>query len=266
MKLNNYSVEIVSNDLHSYGIPKNEDKGYVIMKDSEQYGIKLTNHSNKKTNATISIDGSSVGTFRIDPYDTFNITRPSDTPKNFTFYEIGSSGAKKAGIVKGESENGLISVSFIPEKTKYTVKSSQQSVYPSTQGYPSHRGFSSYESFPSQGHTPSSLGGMFFSCNNGKESIDDESDDDMGFDIFDSCTIDLPPKNKKKRKSNFKQGGTGLQGYNSQKFKKADKIELDYNNETVINLRLVANGEDYNEITSLKNRMVYKTPIPSLPV
>jgi hypothetical protein len=110
MKLNDFEVVIPEGD--------ETEVGYVCLKHGTQYSIKLRNHSERLLcNATVEIDGRSVGTWRVDQGDTITIERPVHDSGRFTFYQEGTPEATKANI-RLTDELGLISVLFRPEKRK----------------------------------------------------------------------------------------------------------------------------------------------------
>jgi hypothetical protein len=110
MKLNDFEVVIPEGD--------ETEVGYVCLKHGTQYSIKLRNYSERlRCNATVKIDGRSVGTWRVDRSDTITIERPVHDSGRFTFYQEGTPEAAKANI-RATEELGLISVLFRPEKEK----------------------------------------------------------------------------------------------------------------------------------------------------
>ena len=90
-----------------------------------KYSIKLQNHAGTLCDATITLDDDNVGTFRIRPYETIEIERPSYNNKQFTYFKGGSSQSLKAGYEKGNSNNGLVKVVFKPGKKPPFVNFSQ---------------------------------------------------------------------------------------------------------------------------------------------
>jgi hypothetical protein len=110
MKLNDFEVVIPEGD--------ETEVGYICLKHGMQYSIKLRNHSERlRCNATVKMDGSAVGTWRVDRSDTITIERPVHDSGRFTFYQEGTPEAAKANI-RATEELGLISVLFRPEKGK----------------------------------------------------------------------------------------------------------------------------------------------------
>jgi hypothetical protein len=108
MKLNDFEVVIPEGD--------ETEVGHVCLKHGTQYSIKLRNHSERLLcNATVKIDGRSVGTWRVAQSEAITIERPLHDSGRFTFYQEGTPEAAKANI-RLTDVLGLISVIFIPEK------------------------------------------------------------------------------------------------------------------------------------------------------
>ncbi|MCX6875949.1 MAG: hypothetical protein NTW21_19395 [Verrucomicrobia bacterium] len=93
----------------------NLGNGYVEMRHNTQYSLNLKNHRRVPCDAEVAIDGIHVGTWRIRERDEITVDRPVHDTGRFTFFEVGTEAARAAGIAKN-TENGLISVTFKPEK------------------------------------------------------------------------------------------------------------------------------------------------------
>jgi hypothetical protein len=89
---------------------------YVQVTDHSEYGILLRNTRGVRSRAEIRIDGESVGTWILSAHQTVTIERPIKEKRAFTFVADTSAAAKSAGVVAGASQNGLVSVTFTPEK------------------------------------------------------------------------------------------------------------------------------------------------------
>lgn len=113
VSLNEFAVKIVGDDVshfkrgayHYYGIPH-----------LGEYRIKLTNDRETRCDAEVSVDGESVGKWRINPHSSITVERPAKLNRRFVFVEEGGSTARGAGVVSGRRDNGLITVVFRPEK------------------------------------------------------------------------------------------------------------------------------------------------------
>lgn len=118
MKLNEFSVTISEGEEAS--------GGYVYMKHGTQYTILLQNESNRRCDAEVYLDNQQVGIWRINAFTTERIERPTHDHGRFTFYQVGTLEAIKAGISKN-SNNGLIRVLFKPERQQIYVNALMQS-------------------------------------------------------------------------------------------------------------------------------------------
>jgi hypothetical protein len=109
MRLQDYSV----------AIPQGTEtgNGYVEMAHGSQYNLLLSNHSGRKTDAEVYVDGKSVGVFRLDPYQSWSIERPVNEKKLFTFFNDGSAEFYQSDLGNvSKNDLGLITVIFKPEK------------------------------------------------------------------------------------------------------------------------------------------------------
>jgi hypothetical protein len=100
------------------GFSVKEHNGYVRLKPNTTYSLMLKNNTNTRCDAQVTIDGASVGVFRIAPNWFTVLERPQSEAKNFCFVLAGSAGS---GITRGTTTNGLISVKFTPEETRSTL-------------------------------------------------------------------------------------------------------------------------------------------------
>lgn len=108
MRISNFSVVIPEGIEH--------ETGYVEMIHDTQYKLRLVNHSNKRCNVRLTIDGKKVGTWRISSKSSIDLERPSNDNGKFTFYRCGSIESEDAGI-EHDNNAGLIQATFMPEKT-----------------------------------------------------------------------------------------------------------------------------------------------------
>src|SRR3989338_5157606 len=90
---------------------------YVRLRHKHHYKIKLINRTARRANAYLSIDGQSVGVFRVNPRSKIVVDRPQHIDKQFLFLRAGSHSAHNIGAASGVSTNGLVSVQFVPEIT-----------------------------------------------------------------------------------------------------------------------------------------------------
>lgn len=94
-----------------------EDHGYSILKDRQEYSIKITNYGRVRCNAKIQLDGKDIGTFRLEAGQSSNLEHPVQYQNRFVFCVEGTLKARIAGI--GDVPPallGLLKVTFLPEK------------------------------------------------------------------------------------------------------------------------------------------------------
>jgi len=116
MKNNEFEIEIPEG--------KPLENGYVEMRHNTQYSLILKNHRWVPCDAEVVIDGIHVGTWRVESRNEIRIERPVHDTGHFTFFEVGSEEAGKAGIAKN-SENGLVSVTFKPKKEEEGLRAAE---------------------------------------------------------------------------------------------------------------------------------------------
>lgn len=208
MKVDNFSLIVE---------PGKEDKdGYVTLEHETKYTIILGNHSRKRCNVYIEIDGESVGAWRIEAWDTIELKRPSHDSGHFTFYKVASSEGKAIGLDKVDrTRQGLISARFVPEFDSFKQpKSVERSAL-----YKDVEDFDDYENYRS--------GGRAGGCGAGTS--------------------------RSRNLNSYSAGGTGLQGDSGQRFGVASRIKENLNNAVTINLRLVASREEPRPLKQRSN-------------
>lgn len=103
-------------------IPEGSERGegYVALSHGRQYAIQLGNHSSRRCQAEVSLDGKSIGTFILSGHSSARLERaPHDTGR-FTFYADATAEAEAAGLATiSRPDRGLVQVKFTPEKTRY---------------------------------------------------------------------------------------------------------------------------------------------------
>lgn len=118
--LNGFSVSIKGNEAVYI---QNGKHNYFSLPHMAEYSINLTNNRSTRCDAEVSIDGESVGIWRIEAHDNIILERPANTNRRFVFVDEKSSVAQGAGI-EYNNNNGLIKVVFSPERaTGYQMQS-----------------------------------------------------------------------------------------------------------------------------------------------
>lgn len=89
--------------------------GHVRLNHGQRYTIRLSNSSAMRCDAKVTIDGHTVGVWRLPAHATIEVARPVHDTGCFTFYAIGTREAKLAHLRQNE-ELGLITVEVTPER------------------------------------------------------------------------------------------------------------------------------------------------------
>jgi len=114
MLLNNFSVRIVGGTEVA--------GGYIELAHGKQYSIVLGNKNPHRCDAKVTIDGKTIGEFRVNGHSSITLERPVHDSGKFTFYKSGSVEAEQVKLDEDSAELGLVSVIFTPEyQTHYTV-------------------------------------------------------------------------------------------------------------------------------------------------
>lgn len=93
-----------------------EAGGYVRMRDGEVYQICLSSSRSERTDVALSVDGLSVGEFRLAPYSSFCLEGPLHDSGRFTFYKSDRQGGVLSGSNQvARDDRGRIAAQFIPE-------------------------------------------------------------------------------------------------------------------------------------------------------
>lgn len=113
MRKGDYGLKVLSCD--------ELDNGIVLVKHMQQYKLRLTNFNPKlNCDASVEIDGKFVGRFRIKPYSSITIERPTNDTGKFTFYRHGTREANLAGLIEDAAE-GNITVTFYKESREEPI-------------------------------------------------------------------------------------------------------------------------------------------------
>lgn len=112
---NEYNIQI---ETSSGAVSSHTENGhrYVPLKHSTEYKVRLTNPTSTRCNVVLSIDQKTMGKWRINPYSSIVLERPSDSSRKFIFVKENSFEAGMGGVRSGSFSNGLIEAKFIPER------------------------------------------------------------------------------------------------------------------------------------------------------
>ena len=112
-----FSLEIETCAAQGHFVPcETLSAQYRGLVDGSTYRVVLVNHLDVEADAVLEIDGRVQGTYRLNPRETFPVERPANTQRSFVFVKENGTLAREAGVVSGESENGLVKVEFKPRK------------------------------------------------------------------------------------------------------------------------------------------------------
>jgi hypothetical protein len=108
MYLNQFSVRVPEG---------RERSGYVELPHGTKFSLVLRNNRTVRCDARVEINGEYVGTWRIAAKSSFRTDRAVHDDGQFTFYKADTHDGQRVGI-RGDPNNGLITVVFIPEKER----------------------------------------------------------------------------------------------------------------------------------------------------
>ncbi len=149
MYRNGFGVEILTD--RGMSAPFIRGEQYVPLREGAEYKIRLTNNRNVRADATIEVDGKEIGRWRVPANESITIERPAGIDQRLTFVSEQSRMGMRAGVIPGRFENGVIQITFYPER-EYVLESRQVLSAPmtraSTSGSPMALGVTSsrYES------------------------------------------------------------------------------------------------------------------------
>jgi len=204
--------------------------GYVVMQHGQQYKLVLRNDKDVPCDAEVVIGGKNVGKWRVGARSAITLERPVNDHGCFTFYEAGTPEGDAAGIVKGDSHNGLISVTFRPGQVKSRpLVSVTNSRWRWINGW-MHRDL--YDPWDRYVHYDPCVypGTVHYSYN----SV-------VGYSGDGGRTWNCVAENKEVSGPSYKEGCTGLSGHSSQEFSYVEELDYEYGQEVTIHLRLVSN-------------------------
>lgn len=112
MRIGNFSARI----------PQGNEKGsgHVYLPHGSQYTVDLRNQwYDRDCDATLTIDGKDMGTYRVPSNGSVVLERSSADQGKFTFFADGTAEAAAAGILMVDNpDRGLVSVRFRPAKAR----------------------------------------------------------------------------------------------------------------------------------------------------
>lgn len=110
-----------------------DDTRYVALPAGTEYGLRLSNGSSSRCDADVYVDGKLAGSWLVPAHSSITIERPIYSNSKFKFYSEYSEDTIYKIRIPLDYYNGLVSVTFKPEK-RYKARSNTQLV-------PSHTSF-----------------------------------------------------------------------------------------------------------------------------
>lgn len=114
VNLNGFGFTIISDDVTHF-TRQNGKHNYFSLRNLSEYKIKLINNRKTRSDANVSIDGESIGTWRIPSFSSIIIQRPANVNRKLIFIKENSYTAKYTDISQNDYNNGLVTVVFTPE-------------------------------------------------------------------------------------------------------------------------------------------------------
>ena len=120
MRLNGFSITVCTAGTGWFsggGIRElnEDDEGYVALPHESEYSLKLENHRNTRCDIMVYVDGESIGCWRINEFSSIVIERPGHSARKLVFVKEDTTEAKMGDVKSGNKDNGLIKVIFKPE-------------------------------------------------------------------------------------------------------------------------------------------------------
>lgn len=215
---------MIGNNFHRF--IKNGHIYYAIPHNSP-YKVKMTNNSNHRANATLKIDGDTMGVWRLEAYSDITVERPTNNNRKFTFVRETSWQADMGGVARGSSQNGLVEVIFVPE-----IKNTFPTDFDHDINYNNMPEFNTR------------LSNQLFSRkeSQGFQKQSNQINESMG--LSDSMNF---------TNSSYGVGGTVLGGSSSQRFSSASAIIEDHSRKQTKRIRLVVPEND-QPFVSIRSR------------
>jgi phage terminase large subunit-like protein len=114
MRHNGFQLDIMSNGSIISEMTR-DNAVYIPLPHESEYQIVMQNNRGTRCTAVVSVDGQSIGTFVLDPWETLKLERSAAQKRKFVFLKEDSTEARSSGATRGKSTNGLVTVEFTPE-------------------------------------------------------------------------------------------------------------------------------------------------------
>lgn len=216
MRVGNYSLMI------SEGVERSS--GHVEIAHGTKFTLRLNNNQSRRCTACVTLDGKTIGEFRLDGWQQMSLERAPHDPGCFTFYKADTGEAAAGGVANvARMSRGLVEVVFTPEK-----RSAPAVV----------RMAGCVKSMNASGAMPDAIGIA-----------------ETGFD--EELTSQRMSRGAP---MNFAPGITGLSGRSNQSFMTVPDMDVEASEAVTITLRLVAPVDEPRELTSAPRG----NPIPAV--
>jgi len=214
--LNRFSLEIIASGMPVEKIIR-KGGNYFAMPHETEYKIRLRNDHDINVDAHVWVDGKKAGVWRINPLSEIEIERPSDVARKFVLLKEGSKEALVAGIDSGHNDNGLIRVTFKPEKVPEYLRNLETVSYFNT---------SNSNSIPR-------------TCGVNNQAYSDTVTPQNKYYRSNQCMNDYY-----RLANSFQSGATALGDDSYQRFRRVSSLhEIDKKNITTIFVRLVVDND-----------------------
>jgi hypothetical protein len=253
---NGFGVKIITNT--DQDKLKRDDYNYVALRNNTEYKLQLINDRDTDAMAEVFIENDQIGIWFIPSRGNVIIDRPANISRKFTFFRETDSRARSAGVISGDSNNGLIKVIFYPKKQLYLNMStaSRNSPYISSNIPRSPRSPRSSMSFPSV--APTLANAPYMSSNIARSPRSSMSFPSVAPTLASAPSL-TPLMNNERSLSSYNQenfapstqyqsGATILGRESYQSFgsmRRFSNDEIDWSNKTEIILRLVIKPDSF---------------------
>ena len=103
--------------------------GHVEVPHGTRYTLRIGNHDHRRCDAEVTIDGVTIGVFRLNGHQTAVVERKPDDRGRFTFYAADSADGAQAGAALISTDlRGLVQVKFTPGRPEFRPTSRPQIV------------------------------------------------------------------------------------------------------------------------------------------
>lgn len=237
MHLNQFSLRIAGGHETS--------SGYVELRHGQQYRIVLRNDRSVPCDAEVLISGKSIGVFRLCAHAGLTLERMPDDDGCFTFCKVGTTEADACGIDAGHPDIGLVQAVFTPQKAPLpiTVIHEHHHHY-----WPKPWQDRPWYTITWDGTNNPSTG--VYRCTTANAP-------DQNLAATLTTAAYEPGAKSMPCSAAYEAGDTVLSGHSDQQFVSVGALDLDYEQQTTISLRLVA-----GDVRQMRPLLTRGNPVP----